>query len=1339
MRWVGRVVAWALTLGYFGFAVLLLTLRYAVLPQIENYRSDIEQLIAKAIDRPVGIRQISAHWEGLRPALTLNGFEIRDAQGKPALGFEKIEAALSWTSLLHLDLRLARLELDAPNLVLRRDDQGRLFAASLEITPQPGDGDGFADWLLVQDRIVIRNASIVWLDDLRRAPPLELKRLNIQLDNSGSRHRVGLTAEPPQALAARLDLRGDFKGSNVDQIETWKGEAYAELDYADLAGWLPWVDYPVALPQGSGALRLWLGFANQQLTSATADIRLADVRLKLRPDLPELDLTRLDGRLAGRRLEDGFQLQAQQLTLATPDGLTIQPTDINLEWHAGAARKAARGKARANGLDLDVLARLAAHLPLNGDARERLARHAPRGRFFDLELDWASPVNEENAFALETWQVSGRFEGLGLTARGLVPGLSGVNGRLTGSQKGGSLHIDGKAAALELPLVFAEPKLEFDAFDADLSWKATADGLQVNLNKANFQNKDLAGEASGVWNELADGPGRIDLSARLSRARGDAVWRYLPLVAGKFTQKWLHESLIRGTASDTVLKLKGDLRQFPFRSRKGEKPGDSLFEVRGKLHDVTLRYAPDWPDIEAIEGDLLFAGERMLITGKSGKVFGVALHDVAAEIADIELANPHLAVKGRATGPTADFLRFIEASPVGEQIENFTDEMKADGNGELDIHLNLPLETLDKSKIAGSYRFDGNRLVVDKDLPALTDVRGQLSFSSEQLEAKGLHGLLLGTPLVVDIKTLGAGNVQVQAAGEITVAGLRQQFPSRLFDHLSGGLKWTGQVRVRKKSAEVKISSNLIGLSSSLPEPFNKTAIDPMAFSFERKPPPEAPRGRSPKGAVVAAKPALAAARDMIEISLGRVARMQLIRQHDVAPPRIVRGLVSVGEPTTTLPERGVVVAVNLPRVNLDFWRGLLMPVEIGSRNSVTSAAAPLAPQAPTPSSPLLASLPAINFDLRANDLIVQDKNFHDIRITGSRGDPVASTANAPATTPGNIRFDLKSRELAGNFEWNSAGNGKLTGRIGQFAIPATATTISPDSLKNTATDVIKQMPALDITVDQLSIKDRQLGTMRLTGENLNDYWHSRIDLKNDDGSLEVSGRWRPSLTEPDTQLEFKLVARSIERMLNRIGYPDAVRRGAANATAKLSWSGSPFAIDYPSLSGKLTLGASNGQFSKLEPGVGRLLGILSLQSLPRRITLDFRDVFSQGFAFDSIDGEFTIANGVMTTVAPRQLHISGPAAKVVMDGSINLGHETQNLHVRIQPAVGESIAVGAMLANPVIGAAVWAAQKLLNNPLDQAFAFDYMVSGSWADPKVEKLGNTAEKANKPESTSPKK
>ena len=1294
-----RALVWAATLGYFAFAMLLLALRYAILPQIESYRGDVEQMISTAINRPVAVRRIEAHWAGLHPALTLEGFEIRDTRGRTALGFDQVEAELSWSSLWHFQLRLARLELNTPSLLLRRDRTGRIFAAGLEITPQPNAEEDFTDWLLVQDRIIIRDASVTWQDELRNAPPLEFKHLNFQLDNGFSRHRFGFTADPPRQLAARIDIRGDFKGRDLDELETWKGEAYAELDYADLAVWRTWVDYPVTLPQGSGALRLWLGFANKQLLTTTADVRLADVRLQLRHDVPELDLVRLEGRVTGRRLDGGFEAELKHLTLATRGGVALAPIDLKLAWQGAAANRPPQGKVSANGLDLAAMADLAAHLPLDNASRARLVRHAPRGRVYDLMLNWKGAPETQGT--PQTWTIKGRFEGLGLTALGPVPGMSGINGSIDGNEKSGSVQLNGQHAAFELPTVFADPTLEMEAFAGDLDWKFAADGLQVKLNEATFHNKDAAGDARGSWRALPEGPGALDLDARLTRGNGYAAWRYMPLAVGNHIRDWLREAISGGRATDTTLKLRGDLRRFPFRDGK-----DGIFEVRGKFHEAKLRYAEDWPEITDIEGELLFTGQRMLITGKSGKIFGVDLREVRAEIADLEKPEELLTVSGKAAGATAGFLRFIESSPLGERIDHFTKDMQAEGNGELDLKLSLPLRKLGNSRVDGSFRFDANRLTVYKDFPPITDVRGVLHLAADHIEARGLRGLLLGNPLSIDVKTAADGGAQLSATGDYSVAALRQQLPNAaVLDHLAGSVKWTGGVRIKKKSVDIKLSSNLVGLSSSLPEPFNKSAADAMPFSFERKLLPDAAartgagadvarsggRGAAAKAPAPAQIPAPGPAQDRLDVGIGNAWRLQLVRRLDGDQPVITRGLVAMGDVNPILPERGLLVAVDLPRIDIEAWRNF-WPSQGGASEQ---------------DGPLLPTLPALTFDVRTAELAVRDRSFHDVRANGSRAPGASST-----------RFDLKSRELAGNFEWDSAGSGKLTGRIGQFAIPESAAT--PAVLQAKTSEFIDRFPALDLTVDQFLFKDRPLGTVRIAAENRDGYWNARVDAKNGDGVVEVTGRWRLSASEPDTRIEFKVDARSIEKLLARFGYPDTVRRGSASLTGNLSWIGSPFTIAYPTLNGSLKLDASNGQFVKLEPGVGRLLGVLSLQSLPRRITLDFRDVFSEGFAFDSIGGQVAVARGIMDT---KDLQIKGPSAKVLMSGTVDLAAETQNLKVRVQPAVGDSIALGAMIANPVAGAVVWAAQKILRDPFDQAFAFEYAVTGSWADPKVEKIG----------------
>ena len=219
-----------------------------------------------------------------------------------------------------------------------------------------------------------------------------------------------------------------------------------------------------------------------------------------------------------------------------------------------------------------------------------------------------------------------------------------------------------------------------------------------------------------------------------------------------------------------------------------------------------------------------------------------------------------------------------------------------------------------------------------------------------------------------------------------------------------------------------------------------------------------------------------------------------------------------------------------------------------------------------------------------------------------------------------------------------------------------------------------------------------------------------------------AAGLWQVAGAQQRTNLNLKLDISDVGKYLERVGYPGSMQRGNAKLLGKLAWAGNPQSIDYPSLGGELSLRAEKGQFLKIEPGIGKLLGILSLQALPRRVTLDFRDIFSEGFAFDNITGTATVAKGVLHT---QDFAMLGPSAQVAMSGDIDLAQETQALKVRVVPSVGDSLSVAGLvlLANPITGVASFLAQRLFKDPLGQVFAFEYAISGNWTDPKVEKTG----------------
>jgi len=281
---------------------------------------------------------------------------------------------------------------------------------------------------------------------------------------------------------------------------------------------------------------------------------------------------------------------------------------------------------------------------------------------------------------------------------------------------------------------------------------------------------------------------------------------------------------------------------------------------------------------------------------------------------------------------------------------------------------------------------------------------------------------------------------------------------------------------------------------------------------------------------------------------------------------------------------------------------------------------------------------------------------------------------------------------------------------------------------------VHEETPALDIIAEQFTNKNRMLGRLEVNAVPEGRDWRiERLRIVNPESTFALDGVWHVSLAQPRTQVNLRLETSDIGKLLTRLGYPEGVRRGISKLEGALNWSGSPYDFDYPSLTGNLVLEAAKGQFVKLEPGIGKLLGILSLQALPRRIALDFRDVFSEGFTFDEIVGAVKINRGIASTDSFR---MQGPPARIMMSGEVDLARETQKLSVRVTPHVSDTVSIaGALIGGPIAGVAAFLAQKMLKDPLDQAVSYEYGVTGTWADPIVSRIERQASSAPTQQST----
>lgn len=1254
---VAALVVW------FAFGGLFIALREFVLPNVGAYREEVAAGLSRAVGLPVSIDALSGDWSGLRPRLHLSGFTLSDQQGQPALRLERVDATLAWSALLKLRPYFHRLEIVGPDIAARRGADGSIQVAGMAVDTGASDG-GFIEWLLEQRQVVVRNAALSWTDDLRGAPELRLTRVEFRVDRSFGKHRFALRAQPPAALASALDLRGELTRLVVDAPVKSVGRVYIALDHADLGGWRSWVDYPVPV-SGSGGVRAWIDTEADGRRGIVADVALNAVETRLGEGLPALQLTRLSGRLAASTSGAAFKVSARGLSLETGDGVSVAPTDFQLEVrHEGDG---AGGLARANQLDLTGLAALAAHLPFDDSVRQRLAAFAPRGRVQDLQVDWRGELD-----APQSWSLAARFDGIGLAARDAIPGIGGLSGDVEGTEKGGRFRLDGRDTHVDLPEVFVESRLLFSTFRAEGGWTRKDGRLEIALDSASFDNPDAAGTASGRYWPATGGAGEIDLQARLTRAEGTAVWRYLPRVVNRDTHDWVRNAIRRATVPDTRLRLKGNLDDFPFRK------GDGQFLVAIQVADAVLDYAPGWPIIEGIYGEVRFEGPGLRIAANRGRILNVALSEVVANVPDLDvLPSEVMTLTGRADGATADFLRFVSESPVADRIDRFTDAMRAEGNGSLDLKLVMPLRHTRDSTVRGEYRFSGNRLWVVEGLPPMEEAAGRLRFTADELAIPEARARLFGEPMMLTAQTAADGTVAFNATGRLSAAALMQTHDWPLLAHLAGSTPWQADIAVRRDGTRVHVQSGLDGLVSSLPYPLNKTATERWPLEVALNYPANS---------------------DTSVLKATIDGRLQLEFERRPGEQRhagVVRGGVGVFQPVR-MAERGVLVAATLDELDVDAWRNALGMVGKTEENDAGL------------------QLPLAGVALQAGKVIVLGQH-----LTGLNLRAVAD--------PGGWKARLDSAQAQGEFDWRQAGNGNLVARFSRLKVGDKDDGAAvADEQAEVPADPPHSLPGLDVTVAQLSLRGQPLGRLEVLARNRDRQWLlERFALTRAEGRLSGSGLWRPS-GNPRTELDFRLEAPDIGRLTHALGYPDAVRGGQATLAGKLGWRGAPTRIDYASLDGEMTVEAENGQFNKLDPGVGRLLGILSLQALPRRITLDFRDVFSEGFAFDRISGSIDVRAGVMRT---ENLQIRGPAARVLMSGSADIGAETQDLRVTVQPTLSESVAIGAAagLINPVAGVVTYLAQKALSDPIEKLFAYDYAITGEWDDPKVEKLGSPAE------------
>lgn len=890
-----RARAVARCLWYGGAALLVLvavlfTLLRLWMPNVGEWRPEIETYLTEKSGRPVRIERLDAYWKGLQPGLRARGLSLYAADGRHAVvRLDEARISIAWLRLLTGELAFDELTLVRPALQAQRLKDGRLVFGDLDparLQQDAGNGT-FLRWVLRQSEIRIQDGQLQWHDLKAGEPVLQLARINVSLRNDGKHHELGGTAELPERICKDVRIAADIEGTPFVDAD-WKGRVYlhaVEFNVRELPAVL--LERLPPRTYGRMSAQIWTDWAGGLPVMAEGYVAVADLEVPAPGLKTPFRAKSAQGTLKWQTNAQGWRLEGSDVAFwlsdrpwpvgrleveKNADGAVVQVGSVRLDEVAPLARQVASDN------------------PLFGVLQELRPAGELRGLKLSITGDWASP----GEFALETELVNGAVQ-----PYRKFPGVTGLSGRLTLTHDGGRMLVDSHDATVDLPELF-RAALPVSRASGKLSWTKRDDHWEV------------VGEDLRLANEDANGTGELLVRVPLDRSlspylklrvdfrdgNGAHAARYYPakILPPKVLQ-WLERSIVSGRVTGGHLVYDGNVREYPFGDGRGK------FELLAHVRSAVLDYTPGWPRVEDAEADLLFDRAEMLITGTKGRLHGLDLSKVVVQIPDLRSPERLLKIRGGLAGPFNEVVRFLQNGPLSEGNKMAGLGITGTGAGALDLSIEVPLNNPKSTTVAGRYEFRDSDLDLARGL-SLSGLRGSVEFTESRVHSAPISGRLLGGETVFTVSTPKPGRppvMVIDATGQVQAAALRDLLGEQFGAHAEGATAWKGRVQVQKDAAELRIESDLKGIAVKLPAPLDKTAETglPSTLIFS-------PRGADDRH---------------LAFRLGNRANGELLFRRQGAQWSLAQGNVAVGQVEANLPNApGLMLSLRLGQLDLDRW-----------------------------------------------------------------------------------------------------------------------------------------------------------------------------------------------------------------------------------------------------------------------------------------------------------------------------------------------------------------------------------------------------------------------------------
>jgi uncharacterized protein (TIGR02099 family) len=847
------------------------------------------------------------------------------------------------------------------------------------------------------------------------------------------------------------------------------------------------------------------------------------------------------------------------------------------------------------------------------------------------------------------------------------PGANGLSFRLDWQSNEASLNLFSHKVSL-YPEQWLKDAVYFDSINGSLSWKKQLADWKLAAHGLSLWNDDMNLQLDGTLS-YANAAYDSKLTLRMEDFIVPSWKKYVPVAKldANFWN-WAEHAFVDGKVRQGTISLQGDPTKFPF----DEPNATGKFDMQLDVEGVQLHFGLGWPDLMAVNGHISGSGNDLLIQSQSGSIADMQFASVTTKINNLVKKGPVLTTDAELTGSSQQTLDFLKKSPLKTRFGKIPEWISATGNSKVKLDLTVPLTHVDDTQASGDVAFIDTTLSYAA-IPQLqfTQVNGELQFSNEGVKANGIKAIAFDQPVSIGVQPEQQSTL-VTINGGAAVATLRDLWPEFVPSQLIGDFAYQTQIRVKEQQLgqfelAVSMQTDLQNVAADFPAPFNKQAGEKRPFSWTLK------------------------EHDSDQLALSFHYADIINGAFHSKADNSWTGAFRFGQQPATVPQSGLVIQGELASLSLDDWLQWQT-------------------QQPTTESSMLDAVE--NVSLAINSLSVKGQTLSNLVVDATQQNH-------------DWLINLSSDQLKGEVMYpakNSAANplivdlDYLNWRTQQNSQPATS-------------EQQALWPSIKATIDQLVIDNMQLGKLVLSGQQHNKHWQlSNASLTSEVLDASAKGVWSQTDTGESTNISATLKSDDLKGLLANLGYQQAISARNNQVLMEFSWPGSPMDMAVKNLDGTLSLKMGRGQLLDVEPGAaGRIFGLMSFAAIPRRLSLDFSDLFGKGFGFSEISGNFAFNQGFAST---DDLKMQGESALITIKGPVNLRDKSYDQTVTITPNVSSTLPLaGAATGGPVglgVGTAIMLVDKIASSVFGKEIvnliSYSYHLSGPWSDPKLKVL-----------------